>query len=457
MYNITFEGNSTIGQILEIFRVNTAGNVSNIDSTDSTLNVTFSAGNITSQHYVYVPRYSLPVFSVICIVLGCMVLATIIGNVFVISAIILEKSLQGVSNYLILSLAVTDLMVAVLVMPLSLINQVSVFWYLGSDLCDMWISFDVLCCTASILHLVAISLDRYWAVSNIDYIRRRCAKQIITMIIIVWVVSISISIAPLFGWKEPGNDPNLHGRCTISQDLGYTVFSTVGAFYCPLCLMLLLNWKIYKAARYRIRKKRFSGIASRPSAGPSLTNADGTTRNNSSGSEISQDGVTYNGTCVPMIDYDITQTDCNGESTPTRPMMHGNYLAVPNPGSNVYVVNKQLNPQANDNNNHKRVRNKDKEKLRKEKLEMKRERKAARVLGIIMGAFVACWLPFFILAILGPFCGSLCNITSDVYSVFLWLGYFNSLINPVIYTIFNPSFRNAFRKLILKKYRMQHR
>jgi hypothetical protein len=87
--------------------------------------------------------------------------ATILGNVFVIAAIILEKSLQGVSNYLILSLAVTDLMVAVLVMPISVVNQVSVVWYLGSVLCDMWISFDVLCCTASILHLVAISLDRY--------------------------------------------------------------------------------------------------------------------------------------------------------------------------------------------------------------------------------------------------------------------------------------------------------
>jgi hypothetical protein len=45
-------------------------------------------------------------------------------------------------------------------------------------------------------------LDRYWAVSNIDYIRRRCAKQIIIMIAIVWIVSVLISITPLFGWKE---------------------------------------------------------------------------------------------------------------------------------------------------------------------------------------------------------------------------------------------------------------
>lgn len=84
----------------------------------------------------------------------------IAGNVFVIAAILLERNLQSVSNHLILSLAVADLLVACLVMPLGAVYEVSREWSLGPELCDMWTSSDVLCCTASILHLVAIALDR---------------------------------------------------------------------------------------------------------------------------------------------------------------------------------------------------------------------------------------------------------------------------------------------------------
>ncbi|CAG7719533.1 unnamed protein product, partial [Allacma fusca] len=81
------------------------------------------------------------------------------GNVFVLVAIWTERSLHNVANYLISSLAVADLMVACLVMPLGAVYEVSGRWILGPLLCAMWTSSDVLSCTASILHLVAIALD----------------------------------------------------------------------------------------------------------------------------------------------------------------------------------------------------------------------------------------------------------------------------------------------------------
>lgn len=121
----------------------------------------------------------------------------------------------------------------------------------------MWISFDVLCCTSSILHLVCIALDRYWAVTRIDYVRNRSARTILIMISLSWIVGILISVPPLFGWKETAADPDLSGICQISQDLGYTVFSTFGAFYLPLLVMIIIYIKIYDAAKSRIRKKRF--------------------------------------------------------------------------------------------------------------------------------------------------------------------------------------------------------
>jgi len=71
------------------------------------------------------------------------------------AAIVLERALRGsVANYLIASLAVADLLVAALVMPLAAVNEISSRWWLGHEACDAFVSFDVLCCTASILHLV---------------------------------------------------------------------------------------------------------------------------------------------------------------------------------------------------------------------------------------------------------------------------------------------------------------
>lgn len=67
---------------------------------------------------------------------------------------------------------------------------------------------------------------------------------------------------------------------------------------------------------------------------------------------------------------------------------------------------------------------------RRQLLEAKRERKAAQTLAIITGAFVICWLPFFVMALTMSLCKE-CEIHTAVASLFLWLGYFNSTLNPV--------------------------
>ncbi len=96
------------------------------------------------------------------LLIGALILCSIFGNACVVAAIALERSLQNVANYLIGSLAVTDLMVSVLVLPMAALYQVLDKWTLGQVTCDIFISLDILCCTSSILHLCAIALDRYW-------------------------------------------------------------------------------------------------------------------------------------------------------------------------------------------------------------------------------------------------------------------------------------------------------
>ncbi|XP_044019404.1 5-hydroxytryptamine receptor-like [Aphidius gifuensis] len=162
----------------------------NQDIYNHTANITWQTDGSPSNSTTTFDQ-ELIISIVIGAVLCLLILITIIGNLFVISAIIIERHLQSVANYLILSLAVADLLVACLVMPLGAVYVVSEKWNLGTELCDIWTSTDVLCCTASILHLVAIALDRYWAVTNIDYMNQRTAKRIGLMIAVVWMVSIA--------------------------------------------------------------------------------------------------------------------------------------------------------------------------------------------------------------------------------------------------------------------------
>ncbi|MCL4138692.1 UNVERIFIED_CONTAM: hypothetical protein GTU68_033780 [Idotea baltica] len=89
------------------------------------------------------------------------------------------------------------------------------------------------------------------------------------MIAAIWGTSTLISAAPLMGWK----DTDWHGRvhrhkvCLVSQDLYYQVFATMTSFYLPLGVILILYWRIYQAARKRIRRKPASSpsVRRRPS------------------------------------------------------------------------------------------------------------------------------------------------------------------------------------------------
>lgn len=85
----------------------------------------------------------------------------------------------------------------------------------------------------------------------------------------------------------------------------------------------------------------------------------------------------------------------------------------------------------------------------KRRLARKKEKRATLILGLIMGSFIACWLPFFFLYILKAACRR-CVIPGSAFAIAFWLGYMNSVLNPVIYTIFNKDFRRAFRRILFK-------
>lgn len=82
--------------------------------------------------------------------------------------------------------------------------QVLDYWVFGRIFCDIWAAVDVLCCTASIMSLCVISIDRYIGVRYpLQYPMIVTEKRALLAMLGVWILSIVISIGPLLGWKQP--------------------------------------------------------------------------------------------------------------------------------------------------------------------------------------------------------------------------------------------------------------
>ncbi len=113
-------------------------------------------------------------------------------------------------------------------------------------------------------------------------------------------------------------------------------------------------------------------------------------------------------------------------------------------------IQKELSPSPSfeDNANHKPklIAKMGKRNIKAQVKRFRMETKAAKTLGIIVGGFIFCWLPFFTLYLVRAFCDSC--VHSVVFSVMFWLGYCNSAINPMIYALFSKDFRFAYQRII---------
>ncbi|XP_076872476.1 5-hydroxytryptamine receptor 1B-like [Brachyhypopomus gauderio] len=338
---------------------------------------------------------NLVVQATLAILLSLLTCATTLSNAFVIATIYQSRKLHTPANLLIASLAVTDLLVSVLVMPISILYTVSHTWTLGQVMCDIWLSSDITCCTASILHLCVIALDRYWAITDaVEYSKKRTRTRAAGMIAIAWVIAISISLPPFF-WRQVKAEEVT--SCNVNTDhIFYTIYSTFGAFYIPTLLLIALYGRIYVEARKRILKQSPKKTGKRLTSAHLITNSPGSVASTTS------------------LNYGTTETSCCDAAV---------------------SANHQVKVTVSD------------ALLEKKRISAARERKATKTLGIILGAYIVCWLPFFIYTLLVPVCPT-CTFYPELFDIFTWLGYLNSLINPIIYTMSNEDFKQAFHKLI---------
>ena len=155
-----------------------------------------------------------------------------------------------------MSLAISDLLVAVTVMPMSAAYVVAERWPFGLFMCQVWMAIDYTASTASILNLFTLSVDRYCSVrSPLKYLHQRTIKRAAVMITATWCLSLTW-LLPIALWHHVANN----GKRLIPSDVCETEFSTNRTFkilsatinyYLPLTVMIILNVKIFVEIRHR--------------------------------------------------------------------------------------------------------------------------------------------------------------------------------------------------------------
>ncbi|KAK3736745.1 hypothetical protein QZH41_006493 [Actinostola sp. cb2023] len=80
---------------------------------------------------------------------------------------------------------------------------------------------------------------------------------------------------------------------------------------------------------------------------------------------------------------------------------------------------------------------------------LSRELKAAKTVGVVIGAFIVCWCPFFVLNLVYGLCIKCRPIPNAAILVAKWMHYVNSVLNPIIYACMNKDFRSAFKKILV--------
>ncbi|XP_065155743.1 octopamine receptor beta-2R [Atheta coriaria] len=323
------------------------------------------------------------------VLMGCIIIAAIFGNLLVIVSVMRHRKLRVITNYFVVSLALADMLVAMFAMTFNASVQIFDRWLFGYFMCDVWNSLDVYFSTASILHLCCISVDRYYAIVRpLKYPISMTKRVVAIMLLNTWISPAIISFVPIFmGWYTTDENQDFRHRnpdvCEFRVNKLYAVFSSSISFWIPCTIMIFTYFAIFREAN-RQEKEMFN----RHGAARLLH------QNNTNGDMLSNSGGSSK-TLVHEINQDL-------HHTPTK---------------------------------------------ERNIIKMKREHKAARTLGIIMGTFILCWLPFFLWYISTSLCSS-CYCPDIVVTIVFWIGYFNSTLNPLIYAYFNREFREAFKNTL---------
>lgn len=226
--------------------------------------------------------------------LAVIILVTVCGNMLLIALVLAHRSLRCTSNCFLVSLFLSDLMVALVVMPPAMLNVLCGAWVLWPAFCPIWLCFDVMCCSASILNLCMISLDRYlFIISPLRYKQRMTPPRALLLVGAAWGLAALASFLPIeMKWHSLGHwssqsevagpsvgtlypdsyfqlspSGGLSFQCRLRVTLPFALGASVLTFFLPSIAICFTYCRILLAARRQA--KRVAALSNPPYPYPS--------------------------------------------------------------------------------------------------------------------------------------------------------------------------------------------
>ncbi|XP_051507180.1 5-hydroxytryptamine receptor 1D [Myxocyprinus asiaticus] len=359
-----------------------------------------------------------------------MSVAAAMGNVLVIVIVAATKTFHTVTSVLIINLAICDFLVGIGVMPFVAVSIINNGWISCNHLC-MYVGYtSSVYCTASVLTLAAIALDRYFSIVDCLKYSSSCTIWRTSMAVLwIWLQAMVTSCPPLLGWSNVSFvAPMFSCAVNWAKSLSYTVFMSTLSFFLPAMVILFCYVKIVRVARHHARRihsleEHFQRNRIKPTSASILNLQNSST-----------DMETY---MPSRLVYYVSgrfvtdaQLDVPGEISPDAPS--GGETSSRTSGGRLNSFLAQFHnssPQHPNQPQHHGI-------LR---------------LFLVIAAFFLCWTPYISVALVQATETALSRTTSLVPPSVVTFSYllvlFNSDINPLLYALLSKRFQGALQSL----------